>query len=216
MSRTHIDPAALNPGDAFTVLQFGGPLAELILWAHTGDGDLLVTWATRGTNGFDLDEGPHPSSEPFLLSVGHRVDINTGKGHLIHYAGENNPMGMVIDRTGSYVARDETVNSLTIMAAGYLTRVEELARFPREPEALLDSAKVAELVGVDPATIRRYKAADPTFPPPDVVLGNAPGWYRKTIERWQGLRPGRGAGGGRPTKTSSDPGRTAARTPQEG
>jgi predicted DNA-binding transcriptional regulator AlpA len=56
---------------------------------------------------------------------------------------------------------------------------------------LLDTAAVAELVGVQPATIRRYLSLG-LVPPPDVRLGQAPGWYQETIDRWLRSRPGQG------------------------
>jgi predicted DNA-binding transcriptional regulator AlpA len=56
---------------------------------------------------------------------------------------------------------------------------------------LLDTAAVAELAGVQPATIRGYLSLG-YMPVPDVRLGQAPGWYRETIDRWLRSRPGQG------------------------
>lgn len=48
---------------------------------------------------------------------------------------------------------------------------------------------------------RRIGAVKPgDLPPPDRKFGRSPVWYPKTIEKWLPSRPGRGAGGGRPSK----------------
>lgn len=65
----------------------------------------------------------------------------------------------------------------------------------------LDISGVAQILGVAPDTVRRYKATDPSFPPPDITLGQSPGWQAATIRQWAGRRPGQGSGGGRPAKT---------------
>lgn len=70
---------------------------------------------------------------------------------------------------------------------------------------LLDSAQVAELLGVRPETIARYRSRG-ELPAPDVTLGRSPGWYRATITAWRAQRPGRGAGGGRPVSRSGESG----------
>jgi predicted DNA-binding transcriptional regulator AlpA len=64
----------------------------------------------------------------------------------------------------------------------------------------LDIPAVAQILGVEPATVSRYKYRDPTFPKPDIVLSGRAGWRRDVIEEWIATRPGQGAGGGRPPK----------------
>lgn len=63
---------------------------------------------------------------------------------------------------------------------------------------MLDLKAVADMIGVSYATVRRYRSQDPTFPDPDIVLGQTPGWLPDTITAWQDARPGKGVGGGRP------------------
>jgi predicted DNA-binding transcriptional regulator AlpA len=64
----------------------------------------------------------------------------------------------------------------------------------------LDTAAVARMLDVRAETVSRYKHRDPTFPDPDITLSGRPGWKRSTIRAWMRQRPGRGAGGGRPSK----------------
>lgn len=68
---------------------------------------------------------------------------------------------------------------------------------PSQPSDLLDLAAIAQRIGVSYASIRRYRSQDATFPQPDAMLGQSPGWHANTIDAWQAQRPGRGAGGGR-------------------
>jgi len=52
---------------------------------------------------------------------------------------------------------------------------------------------------------RRRYVADHPFPEPDVVIGRTPGWSparESEIRAWERARPGQGAGGGRPRKTT--------------
>jgi len=72
-----------------------------------------------------------------------------------------------------------------------------------EAPPLLDLAEVAARLGVSYGSIRRYRSMDPTFPAPDVLLGQSPGWLPATIDAWQAARPGRGVGGGRPRRQAS-------------
>lgn len=51
--------------------------------------------------------------------------------------------------------------------------------------------KVAEVAGVKVGTLRRYKKTG-HMPAPDIIVGNSPGWYPKTITDWVAERPGRG------------------------
>lgn len=74
------------------------------------------------------------------------------------------------------------------------------------PRTQLDTAAVAERLGVTRDTVRRYRVADRDrygFPPPDGYLGRTPWWYVATIDRWVKARPGQGAGAGRPSKTEA-------------
>lgn len=67
------------------------------------------------------------------------------------------------------------------------------------------TADLATMLGVKPATIRRYRAgaryADHPFPAPDGYLGIAPYWNAERddeIREWAATRPGQGASGGQP------------------
>lgn len=72
----------------------------------------------------------------------------------------------------------------------------------------LDIAAVAQLLGVTPETIMRYRVADRAakypFPQEDGKIGRTPWWWRETIEEWRKNRPGAGAGAGRPRKNPGD------------
>lgn len=97
-----------------------------------------------------------------------------------HGAGRNNPCAV-----STPVAR--TDHSVT------LALTWEWAPLP-----LLDLRGIADKLGVSYATIRRYRSQDDTFPEPDAVLAQSPGWLPETVEAWCTARPGRGVGGGRP------------------
>ncbi|RRD59269.1 XRE family transcriptional regulator [Leucobacter sp. OH1287] len=51
----------------------------------------------------------------------------------------------------------------------------------------LSRSEVAELLGVKPDTLNRYK-----LPEPDAMIGRARGWLPETIEEWDANRPGNG------------------------
>lgn len=63
----------------------------------------------------------------------------------------------------------------------------------------LDTAQVAAMAKVTPATIRSYRSRG-YLPEPDAQLGQSPGWAPETIAAWLAARPGKGAGAGRPRK----------------
>lgn len=67
--------------------------------------------------------------------------------------------------------------------------------------AYLDMRAAAARLGVDYATVRRYRATG-NFPPADVRVGQSPGWLPETLDAWQAARPGRGVGGGRPRRVA--------------
>jgi len=54
---------------------------------------------------------------------------------------------------------------------------------------LLDTAAVAEMLGVKPATVHQYRHRG-TFPAPDATFAGRPGWYATTIREWAATRPG--------------------------
>lgn len=58
---------------------------------------------------------------------------------------------------------------------------------------LLDTAGVAAMLGVTPATVRTYRLANrrENFPPPNAVYGASPVWDLAAIKAWQAARPGR-------------------------
>lgn len=64
---------------------------------------------------------------------------------------------------------------------------------PGDPLDLLDADEVAAMCDppVSGATIRSY-AYRGTMPKADKRFGQAPAWYRKTIDAWLAARPGRG------------------------
>ena len=72
----------------------------------------------------------------------------------------------------------------------------------------LDTKAVAELLGVTPETINRYRVGDRAakygFPEPDGRIGGRPWWWSTTIEKWRKNRPGQGAGAGRPRKKPAE------------
>ncbi len=78
---------------------------------------------------------------------------------------------------------------------------------------VLNRQAVAELLGVQPKTISQYlteskgegRYAGQPFPAPDGYIGKGPWWRRERegeIKAWATARPGQGAGGGRPRKSS--------------
>lgn len=54
---------------------------------------------------------------------------------------------------------------------------------PKEPEALLDLAAIADLLGVAHRTATTWRTRG-VLPPPDFTISNRPGWRRATILRW--------------------------------
>lgn len=67
------------------------------------------------------------------------------------------------------------------------------------------TADLAQMLGVKPATIRRYRVADRyadhPFPAPDGHIGIGPYWSAhrdQEILDWAAARVGKGVGGGRP------------------
>jgi len=60
-----------------------------------------------------------------------------------------------------------------------------------DPEPLLGVSEVAAWAGTSPNAVRSLLVAG-YAPPPDVRLGQAPGWYRSTIREWLATRPGVG------------------------
>lgn len=56
-----------------------------------------------------------------------------------------------------------------------------------DPTELLDTAAVAELLTLEPDTIRMHMYRG-TMPKPDHRFGASPVWYRSTIEQWNETR----------------------------
>lgn len=71
------------------------------------------------------------------------------------------------------------------------------------PPRLLDTAAVAALVGVSPATIRSYMARG-AMVRSQGHLGGSAWWTRPVIDWWIAHRPGQGVGGGRPRSGGAD------------
>lgn len=63
----------------------------------------------------------------------------------------------------------------------------------------LSVTDVAKRLGISTAAASAYK-----LPEPDARIGRTRGWLPETIDRWNAARPGRGVGGGRPRKHSTD------------
>lgn len=55
----------------------------------------------------------------------------------------------------------------------------------------LTTEQVAELAGIAPASLRRYRLRG-AVPEPDGYVGRTPWWSRATVEAWLAVRPGRG------------------------
>lgn len=49
----------------------------------------------------------------------------------------------------------------------------------------LTTKDVAELLGVQPKSVRQYRWRDEEFPAPDEHAGPMPLWKEETIERWR-------------------------------
>lgn len=67
--------------------------------------------------------------------------------------------------------------------------------------AVLTTTEAAKLVGIQPASLRKYLADGRIHV--DGYLGRTPYWYPATLEAWKANRPGQGVGGGRPRKDAS-------------
>lgn len=65
---------------------------------------------------------------------------------------------------------------------------------PIEPAVFLSGTEVAQRLGLQPATWRSYHARR-QCPPPDVMIGDVPGWLPTTVDGWQ--RPAHEKGRGR-------------------
>lgn len=57
----------------------------------------------------------------------------------------------------------------------------------RQPIQLVDYAGISAVTGVDVRTLRVW-AGRGHLPDPDVRLGQSPGWYPATIQRWAAAR----------------------------
>ena len=55
----------------------------------------------------------------------------------------------------------------------------------------LTTAEVAELAGIAPESVYRYRIRG-AVPEPDGYIGRTPWWHRETIETWLGHRKGPG------------------------
>jgi predicted DNA-binding transcriptional regulator AlpA len=54
-------------------------------------------------------------------------------------------------------------------------------------DEILDSQAVADYVGLTLSTVHTYHSRG-SMPPADLYLGDNPGWYLRTINRWVGER----------------------------
>lgn len=82
---------------------------------------------------------------------------------------------------------------------------------------MLDIRGVAAILGVRPKTVSQYlteskgegRYAGHPFPSPNGYIGKSPWWMRRRvaeIRKWAQRRPGQGAGGGRPRKSTNPSG----------
>jgi hypothetical protein len=79
------------------------------------------------------------------------------------------------------------------------TRVIDLAALAEREEWTITTARTLHKRA---QRRRREDTARPgDLPPPDGHAGRAPWWYETTIVAWEGQRPGKGIGGGRPAKS---------------
>ena len=60
-----------------------------------------------------------------------------------------------------------------------------------QPSDLLDTAGVAELLGITAKSVREQRSRG-LLPKPDALDGRSPLWRPETITAWQASRPGRG------------------------
>lgn len=60
-----------------------------------------------------------------------------------------------------------------------------------EEDPLIGYKEMAELAGVRPNTLRRYRV-EGRLPPPDVLLADRPRWRLSTFTAWMESRPGPG------------------------
>ncbi|KPM53390.1 MarR family transcriptional regulator [Frankia sp. R43] len=61
-----------------------------------------------------------------------------------------------------------------------------------DDDPLLSYSQLAELAGVQPSTLRRYRAEGRMPPPDDEPAPDRPRWRKSTFEAWMASRPGRG------------------------
>ncbi|MDT3445018.1 MerR family DNA-binding transcriptional regulator [Pseudofrankia sp. BMG5.37] len=59
-------------------------------------------------------------------------------------------------------------------------------------DPLLGYREMAELAGVEPSTLRRYRSQGRMPPPDDVSVPDRPRWRLSTFQAWMRDRPGRG------------------------
>lgn len=67
---------------------------------------------------------------------------------------------------------------------------------------VLAPTETDQLMGWSPGTARKSRGRPHGLPEPDARIGATPVWFRATFERWRAARPGRGAGGGRPARST--------------
>jgi predicted DNA-binding transcriptional regulator AlpA len=60
------------------------------------------------------------------------------------------------------------------------------------PADYLDMAGIADLLGIDVATIRSLRSKG-YLPEPDLMVARSPAWKRSTVEKWAAARPGQGS-----------------------
>ncbi|MDL4812794.1 helix-turn-helix domain-containing protein [Actinomadura opuntiae] len=74
------------------------------------------------------------------------------------------------------------------------------------PTQYMSAADIADLFGVNPGTVEKWRQRYDTFPEPDAVTGIGrpiAGWLpsrEDELRAWHAFRPGQGAGGGRPRR----------------
>jgi len=61
-----------------------------------------------------------------------------------------------------------------------------------DDDPLLGYREMAELAGVEPSTLRRYRSQGRMPPPDDASVPDRPRWRMSTFQAWMRDRPGRG------------------------
>ena len=100
-------------------------------------------------------------------------------------------------------AEDDSALSIVqnVVAMFHRAQAQQAGLFVPQHDRLT-TAEVAVLCGWKPRTVAQNVSRG-RMPPPSGHFGRTPWWDRAVIVAWLEQRPGRGAGGGRPRKTTT-------------